>query len=380
MAAHRDLLRWLVLLTVVRLLTSVVTSHGVPVRPELTRRRAPAAGPADPLTGALAESRPARPRDRPQPGHLRPGAWVGPAGRPAFRSRLAPAPPARSGGPLTAASGAGGAAAGAAGYGRSGARTGELYTAQLNVQSVRPLGKRLELNLELDTHGYDILVLNETWLKPGMTNRFITVPGYQVVRADRPDGSGYGGVALVVRDCISVKPVTVPDRHNQRSRLETLWARVQCGASGGVLFCAAYRPPHTSAQQDDDDIDELDHQLQHMLVNHSGMMLVVGDFNFDQSGRAIGRTSDRFSALFSDCSMSQLITDATYRLSGSVLDLIYTNRASSVIRAGTVHCNISPHNFTRAIIRLSQHRTPSQATVTARKCRLGWTLLSSTDG
>ena len=245
-------------------------------------------------------------------------------------------------------------------------RTGELYISQLNVQSVRPLGKRLELNHELATHGYDILVLNETWLKPGITNRFITVPGYQILRADRPSGSGYGGIALVVRDGISVKTVTAPDRHNQRSRLESLCVRVQCGASSSVMIYAAYRPPYTSAQQDNDDIDELDHQLQHMLIGHSGMVLVVGDFNFDQSGRASGPAFERFGALFTDCSMTQLITDATYRPSGSVLDLIFTNRAASVIRAGTVRCNISPHNFTRAIVRLPLHRPP-QATVTARK-------------
>ena len=368
MTTHRDLLRWLVLLTVVRLLTSVVTSHSVPVRYALPRRHAPAAGPADPLTATLAVSRPARPRR--DPGEVTPAGATGhgpdqltgsqpgtgpppplpPPRRPTHRGRRSRRRGSRGGRVW-----------------RRGARTGELYIAQLNVQSVRPLGKRLELNSELATHGYDILILNETWLKPGVTNRFITVPGYQIVRADRPDGSGYGGVALVVRDGISVRTVPAPDRHNQRSKLETLWARVQCGASGSVLICAAYRPPHTSARQDDDDIDELDHQLQHMLINHGGMMLVVGDFNFDQSGRAAGRASDRFSALFSDCLMRQLITDTTYRPSGSVLDLIFTNQTASVIRAGTVHCNISPHNFTRAVVRLPQHRPPSQTTVTARR-------------
>ena len=61
--------------------------------------------------------------------------------------------------------------------------------------------------------------------------------------------------------------------------------------------------------------------------------------------------------------MRQLITDQTYRPPGSTLDRIFSSQAASVIRAGTVHCNISPHNFTS---RLPQRRTPSAAAVTAR--------------
>lgn len=65
---------------------------------------------------------------------------------------------------------------------------GQLYIAQLNVQSIKP--KLLELRQDIAEHGYDVVVLCETWLKPSTDNRLIPVPGYQLLRRDRADGRG----------------------------------------------------------------------------------------------------------------------------------------------------------------------------------------------
>ena len=39
------------------------------------------------------------------------------------------------------------------------------------------------------------MALNETWLRPSTRNRLLILPGYRLIRADRPDGRGYGGIA-----------------------------------------------------------------------------------------------------------------------------------------------------------------------------------------
>ena len=76
-------------------------------------------------------------------------------------------------------------------------RSGILIGA-INIQSIKP--KLLELNHELNKRRYDLLFVTETWLKPSTPSRLLSFPGYRVFRADRPDKSGYGGVAVLCRD------------------------------------------------------------------------------------------------------------------------------------------------------------------------------------
>ena len=73
-------------------------------------------------------------------------------------------------------------------------RSGLLIGA-INIQSMKP--KILEINHELSKRRYDLLSVTETWLKPSTPNRLLSFPGYRLFRADRPDKSGYGGVAVL---------------------------------------------------------------------------------------------------------------------------------------------------------------------------------------
>ena len=64
------------------------------------------------------------------------------------------------------------------------------------IQSLLVIGK-----------GYDLICINETWLKPSISNDAINVPDVQFYRKYRDGGSGWGGVgvAIYARDLISVK-------------------------------------------------------------------------------------------------------------------------------------------------------------------------------
>ena len=55
----------------------------------------------------------------------------------------------------------------------------------LNIQSLKP--KILDLPAELDKFKYDLFSLNESWLRPDTPSRLLVAPGYQLLRADRPD-------------------------------------------------------------------------------------------------------------------------------------------------------------------------------------------------
>ena len=93
--------------------------------------------------------------------------------------------------PLTSATPAAVSAGAAPGVGPVPVPVSGLLVGALNVQSLKQ--KILELTQELHHHGNDVMLLSETWLKPSTPSRLITLPGYNLVRADRPDGRGYGG-------------------------------------------------------------------------------------------------------------------------------------------------------------------------------------------
>ena len=80
---------------------------------------------------------------------------------------------------------------------------GGICFAALNIRSLKP--KVLSLRHDLGFYDCDVCVLSETWLKPETPSRYITFPGYTLTRADRPDGRGYGGVAILSRSAFRIK-------------------------------------------------------------------------------------------------------------------------------------------------------------------------------
>ncbi|MEM8636702.1 MAG: hypothetical protein AAGF33_17185 [Pseudomonadota bacterium] len=136
----------------------------------------------------------------------------------------------------------------------------------LNIQSLLP--KIQFLHHELTDAGVDIASIAETGLKPRVPNRMITIPGFQLVRKDRSDGRGYGGVAFLVRGGFDVDKIPSPPAINTASRLETLWIRVSTGHNRSVVLCAAYRPPFNTTSQLTADFGHLEVQILQMLTCH----------------------------------------------------------------------------------------------------------------
>lgn len=238
---------------------------------------------------------------------------------------------------------------------------GQLYIAQLNVQSIKP--KLLELRQDIAEHGYDVVVLCETWLKPSTDNRLIPVPGYQLLRRDRADGRGYGGVAVLVKDSFSATVMEGPDQVTAGSKLESLWVRIRAGQQK-VVLCSLYRPPIQTQARVSADLDELEQQLQHTIARHSGPIILAGDINIHTRGNSTAAT--RLAELLAAYSMQQHISGPTFRSSGSTIDMISTNRG--VERAGTLHCDFSPHVWSRVLMSFPDMR-PAKCTLTGRNWR-----------
>ena len=73
--------------------------------------------------------------------------------------------------------------------------------------AVRTGLKLLELSDELSRQDLDIMLLSETWLRPSTPYRLLVIPGYSISRVDRPDGRGYGGVAIITK--VDITPVAL---------------------------------------------------------------------------------------------------------------------------------------------------------------------------
>ncbi|KAF0305452.1 hypothetical protein FJT64_022911 [Amphibalanus amphitrite] len=181
-----------------------------------------------------------------------------------------------------------------------------------------------------------------------------------LVRRDRPDNRGYGGVAIAARESLELTTMERPGPPVAGSKLESLWVQLRAG-SHRVMVCAAYRPPVQTQTQVSADLDELEEQIQHVLTRHSGPIVIAGDLNINISGDTTAST--RLRQLLTAYSFKQHVTGPTYPSSGSTIDLICTTHGAA--RAGTLNCTYSPHNWTRALLPLPNYR-PRESAVTAR--------------
>ena len=168
---HRDLLRLLVLLVVVRAVVHIATPA---TRPPRHAARVPALSTGD--LDSVSRDRPAQSTPA-GAGSALPAGPSADYGRRRRTRRGRRAPSARR-------------------RGSKGARHREahqrpapgagLIIGVLNVQSLKP--KLLELADHLHRGKYDLMSLTETWLRPSTPSRLLSLPGYQLYRADRPEG------------------------------------------------------------------------------------------------------------------------------------------------------------------------------------------------
>ena len=240
-----------------------------------------------------------------------------------------------------------------------------LLIGSLNVQSVKP--KLLELSQEMHRFNYDVMALQETWLKPSTPNRLLSLPGYQIHRTDRPNGRGYGGVALAVKTGIDAAQLKVPEQRHPGSALETLWMLLKLDGGRQVIVASVYRPPSRTVAALSSDFTDLEAQYQRVIVDHPNTdILICGDLNCDLRKPESDQGCRRLSQFISDFSLHhyQAIRSPTYR-TGSLLDVCIAKQSHSIVRRGVRFCHFSPHLFLRAFIRTSKPRL-KQFTVQTR--------------
>ena len=233
-------------------------------------------------------------------------------------------------------------------------RGGTLIGA-INIQSVKP--KLLELNHELSKRRYDLLSITETWLKPNTPSRLLSFPGYRLFRADRPDKSGYGGVAVLCRDGFEASVITVPPATDPSSKMETLWLSVRSARRGHPFVLAVvYRPPRRTLTALEADFETLEQQLQHVMLKHPGSKIIInGDLNCNVLADSSDLSRQTLLNFLGNFSLSQVIDRPTYA-TGSLLDIVIVNDSEIVRKSGTRECDNSPHKYVVAALCIPRNR------------------------
>ncbi|KAM0733644.1 hypothetical protein ACS0PU_013193 [Formica fusca] len=159
---------------------------------------------------------------------------------------------------------------------------------------------------------YHIICMSETWLRPGITDAIVKLPGYSLFRCDRVDRSG-GGVAFYLSDffrvsilCSFAGPLTV--------KPEFIAAEVLFEDSSKLLLAIVYRPPNSGY------LNEFFQQFLELQVNYRYLM-IFGDFNADMN--QVTFDSQQLSAFISASSLHLVPFSSTPHLrnSSTLLDL-----------------------------------------------------------
>jgi len=126
----------------------------------------------------------------------------------------------------------------------------------------------------------DLLVLTETWVTsatPRSESADLAPPGYFVLNVPRaivPDGPAQGGgLAVVFRESITVRPVALPNVHVTSFELQVV--KVVAPPSSHVII-AVYRPPHNSLATF---FDELTDVIAAASIESNDNIIVCGDLS-----------------------------------------------------------------------------------------------------
>ena len=126
------------------------------------------------------------------------------------------------------------------------------------------------LKLEI-VPNFDIICLTETNL-PHSNPTDLDLPGFQnILRKDRI-GKRYGGIAVYVSECLSVRRCV----DYEFDDLEALWLRIQT-KHHTFLLCTCYRPPDSGR----DFWTSLQDSLDVAKQSNYGNIIITGDLNAD---------------------------------------------------------------------------------------------------
>jgi len=188
----------------------------------------------------------------------------------------------------------------------------------MNVRSIK--NKITDLHAFLSFNNFQIILMTETWLSADILSSVITAgTDYKMLRRDRANDVGYGGVAALISSNIDFAHVELPSTFDSLELLcfdvfgpymkyrVILWYRPpDCGIQSLKLFCGAYD----------------------LLSKTDASIILVGDFNFphvdwSQCVSLGNESHDVFVEFVNKSALCQHVLQSTRNQ--NILDLVFSN-------------------------------------------------------
>lgn len=204
-----------------------------------------------------------------------------------------------------------------------------------NARSI--VNKRNQLNLELASKSYDIVILTETHLDHTIADGEIFPRGYTVFRRDREHhGRHGGGVLIATRD--SVRAFPRDDLHVDTSEL--FFVELVLSNKKKLTLRVFYRLPNNDLKP----LEDLKLALNQISPTE---LILVGDFNLSAIDWNIPRVLDNSSKYellldtVQDHFLTQLVTSPTRE--NNILDLVFAS-SPDIVENVSVGAPFSDHN------------------------------------
>lgn len=203
------------------------------------------------------------------------------------------------------------------------------------------MGSIDEVRLLVKERNTDILCVSESWLLPNILDDFVMIPEYKIFRCDKGRG---GGVCMYIKNILTVNVINlnVPKQEG----VEDVWVTVQCRKLPAVIIGCMYRHPKAPMIAYDY-IQDIFREL--CLKNKT--LYILGDFNDNLLVK-----DNRLTKLIKSSKLTQLVNKPTRvtPTSSTLLDLVITNKQSTVLTCDIVPLEIADHDLISITIDISK--------------------------
>ena len=215
----------------------------------------------------------------------------------------------------------------------------------------------------------DLIFITETWANPDFPDGFYSLPGYNLVRADRMDKRG-GGVMIYAHSTVTSSVVSLANFES--FECSCLKIPLRNGMHFGLL--CVYRPPSITSIGD----SQLINVIETFLSFRYDLNVIIGDFNMPSinwNTLSAPPKCSPFLKIFTNYFLKQHVTEPTRPNSNAILDLIFTSNGTNVYDISVEECfGTSDHSIINFKIQLPCSTTSRLETPKRNFSKANWVL------
>ena len=211
-----------------------------------------------------------------------------------------------------------------------------LRVAHINIRSLRRNLPEI-MNL-VKLYKLDALFLSETFLCSDTFDHEISIENYTLIRKDR--GRHGGGIVAYISDSISMEYLDTSALFCPTEEYECVSVNILLPHTKAINLTCMYRPPSSSLIKFTDNVSD----FYKFVHGKASEIHILGDMNVDILN---DQRSSAYLKVMSALGFQQLITSPTRVTctSETLIDHIFTNRASHIQQSGTIPCGMSDHDL-----------------------------------